>query len=64
MPDNPTEDSTDKLNNEDKSEEQSKENEENSDDTDSESLLDLTNKIPGMPPVTEPQKKPIGPDLP
>ena len=42
--------------------------EENSDkDGDSQTIptpQDLTNKIPGINPVIEPQKNPIGPDLP
>ena len=53
---------------EEQNKDQSKENEEKSDkDKDSQTIpipQDLTNKIPGVNPVPEPQKKPSGPDLP
>ena len=52
----------------DKSEDHKEENEEKSDnDKDSQTIpipQDLTNKIPGVTPILEPQKKPVGPDLP
>ena len=52
----------------DKNEDHKEENEEKSDkDSDSQTILipqDLTNNIPGVTPISEPQKKPAGPDLP